>query len=545
MDKIKVGLLVSSNQIPNWLAHTISQIQSSNYAEISALIIKKNTEKNKLTYRSILRSTPLILAQKLDRLVFQSKFDAFKMVGIKELIKEFNLFTIEVETIETQHTDTLSTESLEQISKLDLDILFRGGFKILKGDILTRGAKYGIWSFHHGDNRFYRGSPACFWEVYNKQPSTGFVLQKLTSILDGGKIIAKGNVPTIPYSLNLTRQSLYWDAQSILICYIEKLFKHGYKNLNAGDNEMEFPAIYDRPLYKTPNFTVGAIFLLKLILRWASVKVNKIFNSNKKRWFVGWMKTEEQFILRKCHYMFPPINSFWADPFIVNYQGNDLLFIEEYTSANGKGHITSFTYDKIQKKFSNPQKVLEEPFHLSYPSTLIDDQMLYIIPESKQANQIRLYKWDGVKLVFDCVLLDNIKAVDSNILFYNNKYWLFTSQQLSDWGNVFHHCIYYSHQLKGPYKPHLLNPISNSASYSRAGGELIRKENTLYRVSQNCSGDYGKSLTLHRIIELSETKYEEVPIEEIEPQWDKNITKIHTLNFNSNFTVVDLFGKLK
>ena len=35
--------------------------------------------------------------------------------------------------------------------------------------------KYGILSFHHGDNRQYRGGPAGFWEVYERNNSSGFI----------------------------------------------------------------------------------------------------------------------------------------------------------------------------------------------------------------------------------------------------------------------------------------------------------------------------------------------------------------------------------
>ena len=61
---------------------------------------------------------------------------------------------------------------------------------ILKGKILET-SKFGVISYHHGDNDFYRGVPAGFWEVYNKDPITGFIIQKLNNELDNGEILFK------------------------------------------------------------------------------------------------------------------------------------------------------------------------------------------------------------------------------------------------------------------------------------------------------------------------------------------------------------------
>ena len=72
----------------------------------------------------------------------------------------------------------MGLEDIENIKKLNLDLLIRGGSGILQGNILNT-CPLGIISFHHGDNRWNRGSPPAFWEVYFKKPSTGFIIQIL------------------------------------------------------------------------------------------------------------------------------------------------------------------------------------------------------------------------------------------------------------------------------------------------------------------------------------------------------------------------------
>jgi hypothetical protein len=89
-----------------------------------------------------------------------------------------------------------SRSDLDAIRSFDLDFILRFAFGIIRGDILTV-ARYGVWSFHHGDETKYRGRPAGFWEIVNREPITGSVLQRLTERLDAGIILRRGAFQTI------------------------------------------------------------------------------------------------------------------------------------------------------------------------------------------------------------------------------------------------------------------------------------------------------------------------------------------------------------
>ena len=86
---------------------------------------------------------------------------------------------------------TYKESDLKKIEELKLDVIIRMCSGILKGKILET-SKFGVISYHHGDNDFYRGVPAGVWEVYNKDPITGFIIQKLNNELDNGEILFKG-----------------------------------------------------------------------------------------------------------------------------------------------------------------------------------------------------------------------------------------------------------------------------------------------------------------------------------------------------------------
>jgi hypothetical protein len=66
-------------------------------------------------------------------------------------------------------------EDVDSLKALSLDLMVRCGSGILRGEIL-RAARFGIISFHHADNRVNRGTPAAFWEVYNREATTGFTI---------------------------------------------------------------------------------------------------------------------------------------------------------------------------------------------------------------------------------------------------------------------------------------------------------------------------------------------------------------------------------
>ncbi|AGB15254.1 methionyl-tRNA formyltransferase [Halovivax ruber XH-70] len=83
--------------------------------------------------------------------------------------------------------------AIDRIEAADLDLLFRRGFGILQGDVLTTPT-HGVLSYHHGDVREYRGRPPGVWEFANGERTAGITLQRLTSTLDGGEIVVEKSV---------------------------------------------------------------------------------------------------------------------------------------------------------------------------------------------------------------------------------------------------------------------------------------------------------------------------------------------------------------
>ena len=90
------------------------------------------------------------------------------------------------------------------------------------------------------------------------------------------------------------------------------------------------------------------------------------------------------------------------------------------------------------------------------------------------------------------------------------------------------------------------SPIVLGKDNARMAGNIIKENNCLIRVAQDCEGTYGRAINFNRIEELTTEKYCEVTIRRIEPinvkcNADKRCYDgIHTYNVNENYEVIDL-----
>ena len=87
----------------------------------------------------------------------------------------------------------------------------------------------------------------------------------------------------------------------------------------------------------------------------------------------------------------PPKDRFWADPHIIRRNNKYYIFIEEFICAKDKAHISLIIMDD-KGNYTEPVKVLERDYHISYPFLIEDNEELFMIPETRQNNTIELYK---------------------------------------------------------------------------------------------------------------------------------------------------------
>ncbi len=542
---LRVGLLLNSVQVPNWAYVMIERIEQSHYANIELLIIHDTVASPKKRLAKRLKDNWnylfFIAYEKIDKKLFKRKHDAFEEKNIQDICKDVPV--INVKTKSTKYVDRFSRDDVETLKGYDFDVMIRLGFRIIKGQILNV-ARYGVWSYHHGDNQVNRGGPAGFWEVMQGWRETGVTLQVLNEDLDNGVVLYRSFSQTDPISVQRNKNISYWKALSFIPRKLEELYRFGEQSFfERVERENLHPGMYSEKLYSPSQLTNRVMFqfLVNLIIRYLRQRYFYSFYQNQ--WLLLY-RIQKQMSTSFWRYkkITPPKDRFWADPHIVSQDDHYYIFIEELMFHNNKGHISVITMDQ-RGNYRQPEMVLEEPFHLSYPFVFTFRGDYYMMPESASNRSISIYqcvefpgKWE-----FKLHLMEDIEARDATLFFYNHKWWLFANVRENEGASHYDELfLYYADDLfDQPWHPHPLNPIVSDVKRARPAGKIFEHKGRLYRPSQDCSYYYGYGIVIHEIQVLTEHAYREVEVGSIEPGWDEMIKGVHTLNHEGQLTCVD------
>jgi len=482
---------------------------------------------------------------KLDNTLFKQNPDAFVEKNLLTLIPDTP--RLKVEPIQKKFSDYFSESDIEKIKKHEIDVFIRMGFRILRGEILAC-ARYGVWSYHHGDNRVNRGGPPGFWEVLENWNETGSILQILTEDLDGGKVLYRSYSQTDNLSFRRNSNEYFWKTLSFLPRILEQLYELGGEAfMEKVERDNQHPFLYSKKLYIRPTNAKIAALGFKHYLKHIRKKIGDLFYFDQ--WILLFRLGNGESLsssIWKFKNILPPKDRIWADPFVVLHDNKYHVFIEEMLFEpgykGGKGHISSFILAE-DGSYTTPERVLERPYHLSYPFIFSENGAYYMLPETSANRTIELYKcidfpnrWEKVK-----ILMDDVYAVDSTLLKKDGKWWLFTNivenDGAPDADELF---IFYSEDLFGDrWKPHSQNPVVSDVKTARPAGEIFTYNGNLYRPSQNCTRRYGYGMQINQIIKLTENEYEEISVNDIEPDWDEKFVGVHTFNQVGNLTLID------
>ena len=541
-EKLKIGLMIDSTNVPYWVYSMIDKITQSNYAKIELVIINGNHIPKNSFYSKMKNNRDYFLYKfytKLENKMYKPESDVF---GICDLTNELlNTKKITVIPKQTKYSDWIESEDIHEILKNDLDVIVRLGFRILKGDIL-KAAKCGVWSFHHGDNDVNRGGPAGFWEVFQNNPVTGSVLQIINDELDDGKILAKSYSTTDPILVKRNCNNYYNKTLSFLPRKLKELHELGKDQfLEKVEEQNKNIKFYSNRLYTKPTNTE--------FLKMSCYNFGKFLKRNLKNSysFEQWgllfdIKNEISKSMWRYKKILPPKDRFWADPHIISMDKNYFIFIEEYVYSKSKGHIALIKMDK-EGNYDYLGKVLEKDYHLSYPFVFQFENNFYMIPETESNNNIELYKCTDFpkKWEYHGEIMNNVNAVDTTIFNYNDKWWMFTGMKEnlgssnSDELFLFHS----DNPLSNDWESHSSNPIISDVRQARPAGKIFSFKDDIYRPSQNSSKFYGYGISVNQINNITKNEYQETIVTSILPNWDNNISRVHTFAYDDGLSMID------
>ena len=241
-------------------------------------------------------------------------------------------------------------------------------------------------------------------------------------------------------------------------------------------------------------------------------KIRILEANNDNVWDIKSQKALHDIVCDHLPLSFNPV-TIVADPFLFVYGGKLFLFYE--MKRNYSHGVICMTNTEDLTNWSKPVVVLEENFHLSYPFVLEEDGNVYMIPETSEVGDIRLYKADNDKLLhfsfFKTLIHKEINGVeiryaDSSVYIKNGVYYLMSSTEEQGVNTLY---LYLSNNLYGPYKEHPCSPVCSDSRYGRNGGCMIEYDGRLYRLSQDCEIRYGDNLHLFEVLELNSSTYKE------------------------------------
>jgi hypothetical protein len=497
---------------------------------------KANIKRNLLTFN--------IFANVLFKLqyVFESKIYAKKQdydrTAIIEVLDKTE--SVSLHPRRKGFLDIFSKEESEIVKNYGLDIILRHEFNIIRGDILN-SARYGIWSFHHGDNAVNRGGPAGFWEIVQNEAAVGVTLQKLTPELDGGLVIDKGYI-NWHWSFYRTSKLILEESPSILFRNI--------KLLQQGKLKPEKSMVYYNRLYKKP----GLFYVLKYMIKFYSnffrdiidKLLFKIFRKHTDCWTIFLSKGQ---FLESVLFRIDPVplkkNEIWADPFLFYHQDQLYVFFENYQPAKKRGKISCAKV--VEGKLEDITDVMDLNVHLSYPFIIREGNSIFMIPETSENNRLEVYKcvqfpqkWELYSVGFEGEsIVDTTYFEDES-----GDRWLFLNKGFSKKCELH---IYRIDSLKlEKIESHALNPVSINSLNSRNGGAFFKYANDYYRPSQmSAHGVYGQGLNLNKILTLSLDEYAEETVVTVKPDFKKGLKGIHHLHQSDDYFVFDACYKRK
>jgi hypothetical protein len=204
--------------------------------------------------------------------------------------------------------------------------------------------------------------------------------------------------------------------------------------------------------------------------------------------------------------------AFVADPFMLQVGETWYMFFEVMPRHGERGEIGLAT-SPDGRQWQYQHIVLREPFHLSYPYVFIWEGAYYMVPESYQAGEVRLYRAEHFPEQWSCVatLLRGPYFADTSLFHYADRWWCFTEASPDFVHDTLR--LFFAPDLWGPWHEHPHSPLfARNPHIARPAGRVVSIDNRLIRFTQDCAPVYGAMVRAFEVTTLSATHYAERPL---------------------------------
>lgn len=392
--------------------------------------------------------------------------------------------------------------------------------------------RLGYWTFLYGETpeRTAPGLPD-----YLAGRRAAYI--RLARLLPGDKalILREGSVKTVSHSLRATRRRLAAAASRWPAEKLAELARCGGPPTGI---EVEL-----RARSRAEQIALRARLPIALARNvWRRVKERL----TRERWRIGIIEQPisrliDGFDPARIRWLDVPFEGFLADPFgLAGPDGTLTILAEAFAWKERRGRIAAIERRRDGSLALTPTSLTFDS-HVSYPQIIADGGEIYCIPESSAQRRVQLFRAVEfpARWLPDSVLLEEFAGADATVIRYREHWWMFTGNHADqDEAKLF---IFHSAALRGPWKPHALNPVKCDLRASRpAGTPFVGADGALYRPAQDCSRVYGGALAINRVTRLTPDEFEEEVTAHLRPDPAGPCPDgLHTLSALGELTLVD------
>jgi hypothetical protein len=439
---------------------------------------------------------------------------------------------------ETVALPASESDAATRVAALALDLVVSFGPHPLSA-ALAGSARLGAICVEHDGEFDADFGTAGFWQVMERSPTTGFALIARAARDGPARVLRQGNVRNrvsfLYNQLALQKKSLHALQGILAECASRGDVPAGEAVSPALSRAARGPSVRELASYGTRflRTAVGSVLRARGIAK-------------AQRWTVyfapvGW----KQLDMRTATPIPNPRHTFLADPFLLEEGDRTFCFVEELSFEDNRGRISAYELTGASAVRIGP--VIVEPFHMSFPYLFRHAGEIYMVPETGEHRDIRVYRcvdlpgrWELAK-----VLMSDVATADTMIFEHSGRWWMLTNLDAADSGDCCGelHLFHADDPLSSHWLPHPMNPVVTDARRARNGG-LLRDGATLYRVSQKQAfNTYGSGFAIHRIEVLTPEAYVEVEVPTEDPDTFGRPGPVHHLFGTQRMSVFDVWRR--
>jgi len=377
--------------------------------------------------------------------------------------------------------------------------------------------------FDAPDLEVWRVEQSGLWEFATRQPLLRGVLRSGTRVI--------GRTSAMPDAISYRR------AMSRLGMRVAAMIEH---ELDRRARRCDAPAADEPPRVERE---VSSARMLAAGLSSARGWVEQQFRDRfvRGQWRIGIaFGASDPLRIRDFHPIVPPDDRFWADPFVVREAGGVWIFFEELVYAEDRGVICALEVHADGTP-SQPVRVLERPYHLSYPCMFRWNGTLYMLPETEGNRTIEVYRCNEFphRWELEKVVMSGVNAVDTTVFEAHGRWWMFYATDSGDAAGFDRLWIHHAPSPLGPWTAHRWNPLECNVIGGRPAGLPFVRDGKLLRATQVGAPWYGHSMRIREIVTLTPDAWEEREVAKIQPDWMPGLSGTHTLNVVGDVVVMD------